>query len=70
MRILIVEDHAVVRAGLHQMLESLLAADIRQAADSEAARLILTAWRPDVVILDLNLPGQGGLAMLDRKSVV
>jgi DNA-binding NarL/FixJ family response regulator len=64
MRILIVEDHAVVRAGLHQMLGSLLAADVREAADSDAVRAILTTWRPDVVILDLNLPGQGGLAML------
>jgi two-component system, NarL family, invasion response regulator UvrY len=63
-KILIVEDHAVVRAGLHQMLASLLAADIREAADSDAARAILANWRPDIVILDLNLPGQGGLAML------
>jgi DNA-binding NarL/FixJ family response regulator len=63
-KILIVDDHAVVRAGLHQMLKAMIGADIREAENGEAAQLVLAAWRPDVVILDLGLPGQGGLALL------
>ena len=64
MRILIVEDHALVRAGLVHMLTALMAAEVREAADGDAAWAVIDAWRPHVVILDLTLPGQGGLALL------
>jgi DNA-binding NarL/FixJ family response regulator len=64
MKILVVDDHAVVRAGLRQMLISMMHADVREAADGAAADAQLADWRPDVVILDLGLPGQGGLALL------
>lgn len=64
MKILVVDDHAVVRAGLHQMLAAMMGAEVREAADGKAAHAVLAAWRPDVVILDLGLPGQGGLALL------
>ena len=66
MKILVVEDHAVVRAGLHQILVAMIAGEVREAADGEAALAIMAAWRPDLVILDLGLPGQGGLALLPR----
>jgi two-component system invasion response regulator UvrY len=46
------------------MLTALMAAEVREAADGEAAWAVIGAWRPDVVILDLTLPGQGGLALL------
>jgi DNA-binding NarL/FixJ family response regulator len=65
-KILVVEDHAVVRAGLHQILVAMIAAEVREAADGEAALAVVAAWRPDLVILDLGLPGQGGLALLPR----
>ena len=64
MRILVVDDHAVVRAGLHQMLASMMGAEVREAADGAAADAQLLDWRPEVVILDLGLPGAGGLALL------
>ncbi len=64
MKILVVDDHAVVRAGLHQMLASMMGAEVREAADGAAADLLLVDWRPEVVILDLGLPGPGGLALL------
>jgi len=63
-KILIVDDHAVVRAGLHQMLAAMIGADVREAENGDAAQAVLAEWRPDVVILDLGLPGQGGLALL------
>ena len=64
MKILVVDDHAVVRAGLHQMLAAMIGADVREAESGEAASAVLADWRPDIVILDLGLPGQGGLALL------
>jgi two-component system, NarL family, invasion response regulator UvrY len=63
-KILVVDDHAVVRAGLHQMFASMMGAEVREAADGVAAAAVLEGWRPDVMILDLGLPGQGGLALL------
>lgn len=64
MKLLLVDDHALVRAGLNQMFTSMLGAEVREAADGASAQAILDVWRPDLVILDLGLPGQGGLALL------
>jgi DNA-binding NarL/FixJ family response regulator len=54
----------VVRAGLRQMFVSMLGAEVREAADGVVADATLVDWRPDIVILDLGLPGPGGLALL------
>lgn len=64
MKILLIDDHAVVRAGLRQLLIATTGAEVREAADGPAALAALEAWRPDLAILDLGLPGQGGLSLL------
>jgi DNA-binding NarL/FixJ family response regulator len=64
MKILLVDDHAVVRAGLRQLLVASLDAVVSEAADAAAAMVLVAQARPDLVILDLGLPGQGGLALL------
>jgi len=64
MRILLVDDHAVVRAGLGQLLAASLGAQVSEAADTSAAMVLVAQSRPDLVILDLGLPGPGGLALL------
>ncbi len=64
MKILLVDDHAVVRAGLRQLLVAAIGADVAEAADAPAAQAAVARSRPDLVILDLGLPGQGGLAIL------
>ena len=56
MRFLLVDDHAVVRAGLRRLLAALPGVEISRARE----------LRPDVVLLDLNLPGLGGLELLRR----
>ncbi|MDX1605413.1 MAG: response regulator transcription factor [Candidatus Competibacterales bacterium] len=66
-RILLVDDHAVVRKGLRSILES---ADdyftISEAGTSEQALEQCRAHHFDVVILDINLPGRNGIGMLKR----
>ncbi len=66
MKILLVDDHAVVRSGLHTLLTSTCDAQIFEAATGRDALLRLRQDRPDLVLLDLNLPGIGGLELLRR----
>jgi len=66
-RILLIDDHAVVRAGYRRFLER--SPDIKVAAEAENAEQgyqVFREQRPDVTILDLSMPGSGGLALLRR----
>ena len=66
MKILLVDDHAVVRAGLRRLLAALPGTDIHEAAEGRGALTIVRSERPEIVLLDLNLPGLGGLELLRR----
>jgi two-component system invasion response regulator UvrY len=66
MKILLVDDHVIVRSGLHGLLTSALHTEIFEAATGRDALLLLRKERPDLVLLDLNLPGIGGLELLRR----
>ena len=66
MRVLIVDDHAIVRAGLRRLLAEEAGFELREAADGKEALALGRDWRPDLVILDLNLPGLGGLELIRR----
>ncbi len=66
MRILLVDDHVIVRAGLRNLLMSVPGTHISEAATGRDALLRLRQDRPDLVLLDLNLPGIGGLELLRR----
>ena len=66
MKFLLVDDHAVVRSGLRRLLAALPGAEISEAAEGRAALAAVRAAPPDVVLLDLNLPGLGGLELLRR----
>src|SRR5260370_41498062 len=64
-RILIADDHAIFRAGLKALLEA--QPDLRvigEAGDGAEAVARTRALRPDVVLLDLSMPGMDGLAAL------
>ena len=64
-RILIADDHPVVRAGLRQILTA--APDLTvvgEAADGPAVIAQTTALRPDVVLLDVTMPGAAFLTLL------
>ena len=66
MKILLVDDHVVVRSGLRNLLASVADTQISEAATGRDALLRLRQDRPDLVLLDLNLPGIGGLELLRR----
>jgi DNA-binding NarL/FixJ family response regulator len=65
-KILVVDDHAIVRDGLTRLLESDDDHQVVQAADGRQALGLSRTLRPDLIILDLNLPGLGGLELLRR----
>jgi two-component system invasion response regulator UvrY len=66
-RILLVDDHAVVRTGFRLLLQSLPEVSVVGEAESgEAACQRYTELTPDVVIMDLAMPGMGGLEALKR----
>lgn len=66
-RLLLVDDHPVVRQGLRAYLE--LEDDfaiVAEAGDGEEALTAVAEARPDVVLLDLKMPGVDGQAVLER----
>jgi two-component system, NarL family, invasion response regulator UvrY len=66
MKVLLVDDHSVVRSGLRALLTSVAEIHVSEAATGRDALLRLRLDRPDLVLLDLNLPGIGGLELLRR----
>jgi two-component system, NarL family, invasion response regulator UvrY len=65
-KILLVDDHAIVRSGLRRLLAALPDVQISEAATGREALALVRAQRPALIILDLNLPGLGGLELLRR----
>lgn len=66
-RLLIVDDHTIVRQGLIALLED--EADLRvvgQAGSAQEALALMEACRPDVVLLDITLPDLSGLEVTRR----
>ena len=63
--VLIVDDHPVVRQGLRVLLEVHDGIEVAgEAADGEQALALAAALDPDVILLDLKLPGLDGVAVL------
>ncbi len=61
-RVVIADDHAVVRRGLRQVLDADGSFEVvAEAEDLESARRYVRGHRPDVLVLDLNMPGGSSL---------
>lgn len=66
-KILLVDDHAVVRSGLRRLLEINNALEVCAEADSgEVAYQIYCESQPDIVVMDISMPGMGGLEAAKR----
>lgn len=63
-RILLVDDHTLVRAGIRALLEKLPGVSVvGEAADGREALALLPQARPDVLLTDIAMQGLGGLAL-------
>lgn len=66
-RIVLADDHGVVREGLRMLLDSNPTLEVvAEAADVDGARRAVRAHQPDVLVLDLNMPGESSLGAIPR----
>lgn len=63
-RIVLADDHPIVRQGLRQAIESAPGLKVvAEAEDGLSALARIQAWRPDVALLDIDMPGMNGFAV-------
>jgi DNA-binding NarL/FixJ family response regulator len=68
-RVLVADDHAIVRTGIRHVLESEPGFEVvGEAATGADALSLTTELHPDVVVLDISMPGVSGLEVADRLS--
>jgi two-component system invasion response regulator UvrY len=66
-RIMLVDDHAIVRSGFRRLLEQQPGCHVvAEAADADRAYALFMEHEPDVVVLDLTMPGVSGLDTIRR----
>jgi DNA-binding NarL/FixJ family response regulator len=66
-RVFLADDHPVVREGLRTFLESRDGIEVvGEAGDGESAVTAIERLRPDVILMDLVMPGMGGVAAIRR----
>lgn len=65
MRVLLVDDHNLVRAGLTRLLQGFAGVEVvAEARDADEAIRLARLHAPDLVLLDISLPGRTGLEAL------
>ena len=69
-RILVVDDHAIVRAGICRLLQDREDTEVLQATSGEEALDVAQGAVLNLIVLDLNLPALGGLELLRRLARV
>jgi len=66
-RVVVVDDHAMFRSGVRAEIST--AVDVvGEAADVDEAVAVISSTRPDVVLLDVHLPGGGGAEVMRRVA--
>jgi DNA-binding NarL/FixJ family response regulator len=65
-KILIVDDHAIVRRGLKELLTDEPDISVFEAGDGETASELIRKDHWDLIVLDLDLPGKSGLQLLEE----
>ncbi|MGH8094488.1 MAG: response regulator [Chthoniobacterales bacterium] len=66
-RILLVDDHRLVRAGIRALLEKMPSVEVvGEADDGRRAFELIRRYRPDIVLMDIAMPNLNGLEAVDR----
>ena len=66
MRVLLIDDHALFRVGLLELLERRGIEVVDAVGDAEVGLRLARDSAPDVILLDLRMPGLGGIEVLER----
>jgi two-component system, NarL family, invasion response regulator UvrY len=66
MKVLIVDDHVIVREGVRRLLARYPDISVKDASAAAQAQRLFRQQKPDVVLLDLNLPNASGFELLRR----
>ena len=68
-RVILADDHQLVREGIAALLGDLARVEVvAQAADGQEAVELAIQWRPEILFLDVDMPGMSGLEALARIS--
>jgi DNA-binding NarL/FixJ family response regulator len=68
-RVLIADDHALVRAGFRAYLQQLSGVEVvGEAEDGREALCLIEQLQPDVVLMDISMPGMNGLEAVTRLT--
>lgn len=68
--VIIIDDEALIRSGFELILSSAADIDVVATADGMSAVELITEHRPDVVLLDIRMPGKDGLTVLRELNAV
>jgi DNA-binding NarL/FixJ family response regulator len=68
LRVMLVDDHALVRSAVRQAISAPDVELVGEAASAEEALALAPVLRPDIMLLDIDLPGMGGLQLLQELA--
>ncbi len=69
LRVVLAEDHVLVRAGLRSLLDGIVGVEIvGEASDGQETLRLVAERRPDVLVLDISMPGLNGLDVCARVT--
>ena len=69
LRVLLADDHTLVRAGIRALLESIAEVDVvAESGDGREALELISKHRPDIALLDIGMPGMNGLELAKRVA--
>ena len=68
-RVMLVDDHVLVRAGIRALLESMEGFEVvAEASDGQEALALVRRYNPDVILMDIVMPGVNGLEVTARLT--